>query len=106
MPERTPHRLAAFQRLVAGMCAFVVFALGALAASPQLHEDVHADCCEPEHVCAITLFSHAPGEIPATILQVEPAVFRVERQMAIDAPVWRSAQLRLFPPSCGPPRAA
>lgn len=40
---------------VAGLLAVAVLAIGLGAASPEMHEEVHCDADQPEHVCAITL---------------------------------------------------
>lgn len=99
-------RFAAFHRWVAGACAGVIWLLGVLALSPELHVELHDDCCEPQHVCAITLFA-AGAENPAvhdeaplpprpvTVHRLEPV-----HEAAPGAPI-----ARRLPPPCGPPAA-
>lgn len=95
-------RLTAAQRLVALLCAFTVGALGILAASPELHAELHDDCCEAEHSCAITLFSHAVDAPAAIELNIEPAVFRPGK-IATEQRVGIRTCERRFPPGRGPP---
>ena len=45
-------------RWVAGFCALLIWMLGLLAVSPELHAAIHADADHADHSCAITLFSH------------------------------------------------
>jgi hypothetical protein len=44
-------------RWVAATCAVMVWMLGLLAASPELHARVHHDADHAGHTCAVTLFS-------------------------------------------------
>jgi hypothetical protein len=44
-------------RWVAAVCAVMVWSLGLLAASPELHARVHRDADHAGHTCAVTLFS-------------------------------------------------
>lgn len=53
--------------LTALLLVGVVFVLGALAVSPELHERLHPDAGEHGHQCAVTLFAH--GQVD----QVTPA---------------------------------
>jgi hypothetical protein len=56
----------------------MVWVLGLLAASPELHALVHADADDPGHSCAVTLFSQGVDH-PAvdTVLAPAPALFVV-----------------------------
>ncbi len=45
-------------RWVAVYCALMVWVLGLLATSPQLHAALHSDADHQDHTCAVTLFSH------------------------------------------------
>lgn len=62
---QTPETPRPALRWLAAMCAAMVFLLGLLAASPELHARVHNDADHEGHACAVTLFSH--GADPAAI---------------------------------------
>jgi hypothetical protein len=49
-----------------------VLLLNVLAASPNLHQLVHADAGQPEHQCAVTFFTH--GQMEASVAVVAAAV--------------------------------
>lgn len=93
-----------FRRLTASGCALTIWLLGLLALSPHLHAELHDDCCEPEHVCAITLF-HSGTENPTAHAAVAPAppVPRVEYRLRILSAAWRAWAPSRLPPSRGPP---
>lgn len=59
-------------RGLAACCAVLVWALGLLAASPELHAALHHDADQADHVCAVTLFSHGT-ENPVPPLVIAPA---------------------------------
>jgi hypothetical protein len=67
---RTAAPSAAFRGLAA-FCAVLVWALGLLAASPELHAALHHDADQADHVCAVTLF-HQGTENPVPLLVVAP----------------------------------
>lgn len=61
-------------RWVAGICALLVWMLGMLAVSPELHAAIHADADHADHSCAVTLFSHGvEGTNSSIVLIVAPA---------------------------------
>lgn len=63
IPRRPTTALIACGRRLTGLGgAFVIWALGILAYAPELHAKLHHDCCEPQHVCVITLFSQGTEE--------------------------------------------
>lgn len=73
----------------AAFCAFLVFGLSLLATCPALHELIHPDACDPDHECAITLFSH--GQVHQAVTAV-PIVQRSE-PVAVFIQTWREVSL-------------
>ena len=65
-----------FQRshraVIAGMLALCVLLLNAMAASPSLHEFVHADAQNSSHQCAVTLFAH--GQVDSATVEISAIV--------------------------------
>jgi hypothetical protein len=77
-------------RWVAGFCALLVWMLGLLAVSPELHATIHADADHADHSCAITLFSHGvEGTNSPVVLIVAPVT------LAADLPA--APKIRLAP---------
>jgi hypothetical protein len=70
-----PHlrkSLAKWGRLSLGsLLVGLVLLLDAMAASPELHELIHADAGQADHQCAVTLFGH--GQIDSSVVAVVPA---------------------------------
>ncbi|MCM2273876.1 MAG: hypothetical protein NDI75_03625 [Candidatus Didemnitutus sp.] len=93
-----------FARGVGLACALVVWLLGVLAYSPDLHHEMHEDCGEEHHECVIDLF-HQGADNPADLL---PAPLPVPQVRAVALPRSRdqwpeaTAPARL-PPGRGPP---
>ena len=90
-------------RSVAWACALLVWVLGLLAASPELHAALHGDADQGDHECAVTLFSHgtetaAPGPVLTVDLhrRVESVLPRVTLESALSS----ADRLR---PARGPP---
>lgn len=88
---------------MAAGCALAVWLLGLLAVSPQMHAAMHPAAGHPNHVCAVTLFSHgAEDSLGAVQTTVTPVLFVAgEPAASLFAPAAR-AHVRL-PPGCGPP---
>ncbi|WP_415908421.1 hypothetical protein [Oleiharenicola sp. Vm1] len=91
-------------RWLAALLAVTVWALGVLAASPELHAALHGDSGDHAHECAVTLFAHG-----AAALDAAPALHRVTdaRELGrVAAPRthdWAPPHY-LLRPACGPPR--
>lgn len=81
----------------------MVWLLGILAGSPELHASLHKDAGLADHSCAVTLFNQG-AENPAP-----PAIFVAAPQLAIVATVAPVEPLRVespedwLPPGRGPP---
>jgi len=54
------------------LSVLLVLLLNLLAASPELHEWLHADAGHAEHQCAVTFFAH--GQVDAAVTAVAAAV--------------------------------
>jgi len=91
-------------RAVALLLAVIVLGLATLATSPVVHEWLHPDSHDRDHVCAVTLYAQGTT-VPLTAIgvpliawrQVDMAAFRGETYV-------HSAPGYLLPPGCGPPR--
>jgi len=59
-----------------------VFLLNAMAASPGLHELIHADAGHDDHECAVTLFAH--GQANSVTVDVSPAMATAAVQFFVD----------------------
>lgn len=81
---------------------FVVLLLNLLAASPSLHQLVHADANNPDHQCAITLFVHGQVDSPVTdtLATMPVGVIEIRPQSSVLNP---DAQVALLPPGRAPP---
>jgi len=53
-----------------------------MAASPGLHELIHADSGHDDHECAVTLFAH--GQADSVTVDVSPALATVVIQFSAD----------------------
>lgn len=95
---------AAF-RWTAAACALLVWVLGLLAASPELHEKLHADADHADHACAITIFHHGVEDTSAAVPQLSVVWRVVETVAAVPAAQRLTETGGLLPPSCGPPTA-
>lgn len=90
-------------RWLAALLAITVWALGVLAASPELHAALHHDDGEHAHECAVTLFAHGVDTLDAA-----PLLHRVAdaRELGcVAAPrthAWTQPHY-LHRPACGPP---
>ena len=92
------------RRLTATGCIALVFALGLLAASPTLHEQLHHDAAgSAEDGCAIVLFANGvPAPLvlnlalPLLLERGEPG-FRGAPELMLDSPRYR------LQPGRGPP---
>ncbi len=99
----TTSRIPRGFRWVAGACALLVWVLGLLATSPDLHAALHADADHADHECAITLFSHgAENSAPEIALTTayRPQVVAVVRP---DEPTLAKSTLDWLQPGRGPP---
>jgi hypothetical protein len=69
-----------FQRpgraIIASLLTGLVLLLNAMAASPSLHEWVHADAGDSGHQCAVTMFAHGQVDSASVdVAAVEPQTF-------------------------------
>lgn len=95
-------RMPSVRQILAAWCAFTIWALGIFAASPELHADLHDDCCEPEHTCAITLFSGGveDGTVNDVLVWIENASHGRLPSAVTRLHVVETGR---FPPGRGPP---
>lgn len=91
------------QRTCALLFAGLIFALGILGASPDLHALIHPDADHGDHNCAITLFHHGIDN-PAPAIVAVPVPTLVEMGAAISGGERRpDAHLDRVMPGRGPP---
>ncbi|HVU15568.1 MAG TPA: hypothetical protein VHD32_01490 [Candidatus Didemnitutus sp.] len=96
-------KLKIWQRACALLFAGLVFALGILGASPDLHSLIHPDADHGNHTCAITLFHQGLDEA-APIIAAAPAPSLVEIGAAVrDGARRPDAHLDRLMPGRGPP---
>ena len=91
-----------WRRHFAAALAVLVFGIALLSTAPGLHEQLHADAHDSEHVCAVTLF--ADGLTPVISAVLLAVVLRVACTLAqprAGKPVPKLAAL--LPPVRGPP---
>ena len=81
---------------------FLVLLLNLLAASPSLHELIHADAGKTGHQCAVTLFAHGQVDSPTVdvAVPVPTAPIEFSQQVLISIP---NALVATLPPERGPP---
>ena len=81
---------------------FLVLLLNLLAASPSLHELIHADAGKTDHHCAVTLFAHGQVDSSAVDVAVPVPAAPVEflPPTLVSIP---SALVATLPPGRGPP---
>jgi hypothetical protein len=90
-------------RILVGILALgLVLAVNLLAASPSLHEWVHADAGKEDHQCAVTLFAH--GQVDSSAVQVAASLpaAAIEHSPQILASVVAEL-VETLPPGRGPP---
>ncbi|HET7534902.1 MAG TPA: hypothetical protein VFJ90_00510 [Candidatus Didemnitutus sp.] len=102
----TAPRSRRSQRLRAVMAGFmfaVWLLLNAVAASPELHHQLHDDSGHAGHDCLVTQMSsgHLPVEFTATIATVPETIFAESLCVGEVRCDFNSAHL--LPHSCGPP---
>jgi hypothetical protein len=80
----------------------LVLLLNLLAASPALHEWLHADAGQVEHQCAVTMLAHGQVDAPvvdvALPVPVAPIEFLPQTSVSI-----LNALVATLPPGRGPP---
>jgi hypothetical protein len=102
LPFSRPSRAL---RWTAAVCAFAIWALGILAASPDLHGLIHADAGNPNHSCAVTLLSDGVDDVTAQRFSLSaPVLFPIGARVPAVEPILADAP-HLLPPGRGPPSA-
>ncbi len=94
-----------FRRKRQGASALLLglfLSLQALAAFPALHALVHPDACDPDHECAVTLFSHGQVDASPAAAPVFCAPERLIFSQSLPRIIFVSADIRLLP-GRGPP---
>ena len=94
----------AWRRLLAASAAGLVLLLAVLAASPALHEVLHADAAQPDHACAVTLFLQGVEAATAALVLLAAPLRRVLGAVREPAPVRAAVPAYRLPPGRGPPR--
>ena len=86
------------QRCLAASGAVLVFVLGLLAASPELHHWLHREAGAAGHECAVTLFLHGvETAAPPLVTVAAPPVRLATVAAPIGAPVAVAPRYRLLP---------
>ena len=79
--------------------------LNTLAASPELHELLHADAGQAAHQCAITMFAHGQVDAAGVAMAVEAPFAAADFFPSPASPV-SSAAIEMLPPGRAPPVAS
>jgi predicted MFS family arabinose efflux permease len=93
------------RRVLAAVCAGLVFALGLFAASPNLHDQLHHNAHLPDDGCAVVLFAGGVSvPLTATPLPAPSTEWR-EESFVSSTELILAAPRYLLPPTHGPPVA-
>lgn len=85
-----------------GMLLGLFLGVLVLTISEAWHRAMHADACEPEHQCAVTML--LGGQVDAPVVEVTPVFAKVWTGVVpAPKPVFVSVVDFNLPPSCGPP---
>ncbi len=98
--------LDCMRRLLATVCAGLVFALGLFAANPTLHAKLHYHIGSySENGCAVVLFAGGVSIASAPIAPLPPQAVWHEMVPIASVKSLPHAPRGLLPPKCGPPVA-
>jgi hypothetical protein len=89
-------------RVVAAALFFLFLSILAFAASPALHELIHADAKDVHHQCAITVLAHGQVDAPACEVSAPVPTVCFELFSPVTAS-FASPILEQFPPGRAPP---
>lgn len=120
MFRRLSHPRSLLTRLTALLGIGLVLLLNVLAASPSLHEALHAPAASdhghsscnhdhsapstaPDHDCVVSAFAHGHAEIGTAPLALPAVALTAFATLAPTGAVALSAPAFLLPPGCGPP---
>jgi hypothetical protein len=90
---------------IAVMLAGLILLLGAMAASPALHELIHHDAGQAEHQCAVTLFTHGSVDSATVDIPMTLPLTWIEKAASVEFSVFRPA-IENLPAGRAPPAAA
>jgi len=92
------------RRLLATGCAVLIFTLGLFAASPALHDQLHAGSHAAwDDGCAVALFASGVSVTPALVALPPPAVEWRELPCVVTREVLLDSPRYLLQPERGPP---
>jgi len=89
-------------RMLAGALLSLFLSVFVLTISETLHRAFHADACEPQHQCAVTMLQSGQVEMPVVSVSAEPARESLIAVLLAESDFVPAVPFRL-PPSCGPP---
>lgn len=90
------------QAVIASLLTGLVLLLNAMAASPALHEWVHADAGKAEHQCVVTLFAHGQVDSASGAVSVVAARAWIPTVPSIEISAFSPA-IEDLPSERGPP---
>jgi len=93
------------QRIVAIGIVAAVLMLAVLAASPELHQLIHADAGHADHECAVTLFQHGVETASASLAAVAVMPILIGRAIAVPEALYLRASRHLLRLGRAPPVA-
>ena len=84
-------------------CAFLIWALGILATSSQLHGSLHDDAGHVDHACAVTHFSQGAENPAPQVSVVVGAALCVAGTLVPGEPLLVESPIDWLEPGRGPP---
>jgi len=91
--------------VIAALLTGLVLLLNILAASPSLHEWLHADAGKAEHQCAVTLFAHSQVDSSSVDMFVPAPLAVVALLPSVEISVFHPA-IEYLPAGRAPPVAS
>jgi hypothetical protein len=83
------------QMVIASLMTALVLLLNGMAASPSLHELIHADAGKPDHECAVTLFAHGQVDSASVAVPIIASLVLIQTVPSLEISVFHPIADRL-----------
>ena len=90
------------QAVIASLLTGLVLLLNAMAASPSLHELIHADAGKADHECAATLFAHGQVDAASVAVPMVASLALIQTVPSVEISVFHPA-IEQLPAGRAPP---
>jgi len=90
------------QTVIASLLTGLVLLLNVMAASPSLHELIHADAGKAGHECVVTLFAHGQADSASVAVPVVASLSLIQTVPLVEISVFRPA-IEQLPAGRAPP---